>query len=56
MPVFFGQGGHLLRDLPAMIGQLKSDNPELKLNVAGAVGEDPDVLNAVAQYCIKSLA
>ncbi|MDB5764102.1 MAG: cobalamin biosynthesis protein CbiX [Herminiimonas sp.] len=56
VPVFFGQGGHLLRDLPVMIEQLKNGNPELRLNVAGAVGEDQDVLNAVAQYCIKSLA
>jgi sirohydrochlorin cobaltochelatase len=52
VPVFFGQGGHVLRDLPAMIEQLRKEHPALKLNVAKAVGEDDAVLNAIAQYCI----
>lgn len=56
VPVFFGQGGHVLRDLPAMVEQLRQDHPEMTLKVAGAVGEDPDVLNAIARYCIDSLA
>jgi sirohydrochlorin cobaltochelatase len=56
VPVFFGQGGHVLRDLPRMVDQLRQDHPELTLKVAQAVGEDADVLNAVAQYCVDSLA
>lgn len=55
VPVFFGQGGHVLRDLPAMIGQLRNDHPGLTLKVAEAVGEDAQVLNAIAQYCISAL-
>jgi sirohydrochlorin cobaltochelatase len=55
VPVFFGQGGHVLRDLPAMIAQLRSAHPALKLTVAPAVGEDAEVLNAIAAYCIRSL-
>ncbi|MDQ9170328.1 CbiX/SirB N-terminal domain-containing protein [Oxalobacteraceae bacterium R-40] len=54
VPVFFGQGGHVLRDLPAISAQLQSDYPALKLNVAKAVGEDDAVLNAIAQYCINA--
>lgn len=56
VPVFFGRGGHLLRDLPEMVEQLKRDHPELTLKVAGAVGEDEAVLNAIAKYCMDSLA
>lgn len=56
VPVFFGQGGHVLRDLPPMIEQLRQAHPELALKVAGAVGENAQVLNAIAQYCIDSLA
>jgi sirohydrochlorin cobaltochelatase len=56
VPVFFGQGGHVLRDLPMMVEQLRQDHPEMTLKVAGAVGEDAAVLNAVAKYCIDSLA
>jgi sirohydrochlorin cobaltochelatase len=55
VPVFFGQGGHVLRDLPLLADQLRQAHPELSLRVAGAVGEDPDVLNAIASYCIESL-
>lgn len=56
VPVFFGQGGHVLRDLPAMAGQLRKEHPMLSLKVADAVGENIDVLNAIAQYCIGSLS
>jgi len=55
VPVFFGQGGHVLRDLPVLIENLQKTYPQLKLKVAQAVGEDADVLNAVAAYCVKSL-
>jgi sirohydrochlorin cobaltochelatase len=56
VPVFFGQGGHVLRDLPAMVEQLTQDHPGLQLKVAPAVGEDPDVLNAIARYCVGQVA
>ncbi len=51
VPVFLGQGGHVKRDLPLMIAQLKTDYPGLDINVAVAVGEDPQVLDAIANYC-----
>jgi sirohydrochlorin cobaltochelatase len=56
VPVFFGQGGHVLRDLPVLIENLQKTYPQVKLNAAAAVGEDDDVLNAVAAYCVKNLA
>jgi sirohydrochlorin cobaltochelatase len=56
VPVFFGQGGHVLRDLPAMVDALKQQHPALQLKVAPAVGEDLDVLNAIARYCVGRLA
>jgi sirohydrochlorin cobaltochelatase len=55
VPVFLGQGGHVSRDLPAMVDQLKVDYPQLTLTVANAVGEDPAVLNAIARFCIDSV-
>lgn len=55
VPVFFGQGGHVLRDLPVMVEQLKNEFPGLQLKAAAAVGEDADVLNAIARYCITML-
>jgi sirohydrochlorin cobaltochelatase len=55
VPIFFGQGGHVLRDLPVLIEQLKSEFPQVKFNAVDAVGESPEVLNAIAGYCLNSL-
>ncbi len=55
VPVFLGQGGHVLRDLPPMIDELRAKHPQLQLTVADAVGESPDVLQAIAAYCVGSL-
>jgi sirohydrochlorin cobaltochelatase len=54
VPVFLGQGGHLLRDLPLMVDQLQQDHPQLTIEVAGAVGEDPDVIRAMTDYCVAA--
>ena len=54
VPVFFGQSGHVLRDLPPMVDALRAAYPALRLSVAPAVGEDPGVLNAIAAYCVAS--
>lgn len=55
VPVFLGQGGHLLRDLPLLVDQLKIDHPAIEVKVVGAVGEDPAVLDAMTAYCVRSL-
>jgi sirohydrochlorin cobaltochelatase len=55
VPVFLGQGGHLLRDLPLLVDQLRLDHPGLAVTVAGAVGEDPAVLAAMTDYCVSAL-
>jgi len=53
VPVFLGQGGHVLRDLPPLIDALRAQYPSLVLRVSDAVGESPDVLQAIAAYCVS---
>jgi sirohydrochlorin cobaltochelatase len=55
VPVFLGVGGHLLRDLPALVAQLQAEHPAMAVTVAGAVGEDPGVLAAMTDYCVGAL-
>ncbi len=55
VPVFLGQGGHVLRDLPPMIDELRAAHPNLQLSVSDAVGESPAVLDAIAGYCVGTL-
>jgi len=52
-PIFLGQGGHVLRDLPILIEQLKASYPELDLQLATAVGEQESVLLAIRDYCVS---
>ncbi len=56
VPVFLGQGGHVLRDLPPMIDELRAAHPSLQITVSDAVGESAAVLDAIAGYCVSSLA
>jgi len=55
VPVFLGQGGHVLRDLPLMVDQLRIDYPRATINVVEAAGENAAVLNALSDYCVASL-
>lgn len=55
VPVFLGQGGHLLRDLPALCDAIRAASPGLALTVVGPIGEDPGVQKAMADYCVGAL-
>jgi sirohydrochlorin cobaltochelatase len=55
VPIFLGQGGHLLRDLPQLLERLRASHPEVRFATVPAVGEDPDVLAAMAAYCVAAL-
>lgn len=54
VPVFLGQGGHVLRDLPVIMQELKQAHPAVEFRLAEAAGEDPAVLQAIARYCIDA--
>ncbi|MQA19933.1 sirohydrochlorin chelatase [Rugamonas rivuli] len=56
VPVFLGQGGHVLRDLPLMVEQLRIDHPQTSIAVVEAAGENAAVLNALSDYCVASLS
>ena len=56
VPVFFGQGSHLRRDLPQKVDALRLRLPSIDVRVADAVGEDDVVLDAVAAYCVRAAA
>jgi len=56
VPIFLGQGGHLLRDLPQLLEGLRAAYPDIAFSVVPAVGEDPAVLAAMAAYCSNASA
>lgn len=54
VPVFLAQGGHLKRELPEMVAQLRTRHPQLRIDVQPAIGEQPAVIEAIAR-CISAL-
>ncbi|QJD92126.1 cobalamin biosynthesis protein CbiX [Duganella dendranthematis] len=56
VPVFLGQGGHVLRDLPLMIDELRIAYPQAAIKVVEAAGENAAVLNALSDYCVSALS
>ncbi|WP_343731088.1 CbiX/SirB N-terminal domain-containing protein [Duganella sp.] len=55
VPVFLGQGGHVLRDLPVMLDDLRVAYPQVSLKVVEAAGENAAVLQALSDYCVGAL-
>jgi sirohydrochlorin cobaltochelatase len=56
VPVFLGQGGHVLRDLPPLIDELRVTFPQLEISLSHAVGEDESVQESIADYCLRTIA
>ena len=55
VPVFFGQGGHVRRDLPSAVDACRLAHPGVVIRCATAVGEDDGVIDAVVDYCLRQV-
>lgn len=50
-------GGHVRRDLPALVERLSRTHPKLSIRLRpGALGEDPDVVAAMARAAARPFA
>lgn len=55
VPIFMGQSGHVLREVPPMIERARQAHPQLSLQLAMAAGEDEGVIEALATYCLHAV-
>ena len=55
LPMFLGTGGHLRRDLPPMIEQLRERHPSVQWRLHAAVGEQPQLRDAMAATALSLL-
>lgn len=55
LPMFLGAGGHVRQDLPRQLDALRAAHPALVFELAGAIGEQPEVLAAMASAALRSL-
>lgn len=53
LPIFLGVGKHLREDLPGLVAQLQRENPRLELSLRNAIGETPELIEAIAQIALK---
>jgi sirohydrochlorin cobaltochelatase len=49
IPVFLGAGGHVKEDLPRLIASARSAHPKLKIILEKPIGEQPQVIAAIAR-------
>ncbi len=55
VPIFFGQGGHVRTDVPALVETLRIRCPGVSVVQGRSVGEDVGVLDALATFCVGEM-
>ena len=53
VPLFMAQGGHLKQDLPRMVGKIREQHPQLELQVMPAIGDSPEILQAIGDWVLR---
>jgi sirohydrochlorin cobaltochelatase len=53
MPMFIAPGGHLKRDVPELLTQLRSTYPDVEFSLAEAIGTNEIVVQAMASAAIE---
>lgn len=53
VPLFFGRGGHLREDFPALLATATAQVPGLAVEVTTAAGEDPGIQDALAAFALR---
>ena len=51
-PLFMAQGGHLKNDLPRIVAAIRETHPRLPIALESAVGEVPELLDAMATWVV----
>ncbi len=51
-PVFMAQGGHLKHDLPEILDRIRAAHPHVPIALETAVGEVPELLDAIAAWIL----
>jgi len=55
-PLFMARGGHLKRDIPRLLEQLRSRHPSVELDLLPALGDAEPVLDAITDWLVNTLA
>ena len=53
VPLFLGAGGHVRKDLPALLAELSAARPGVQWQLQGAIGERDSVIEAMARAAME---
>ncbi len=51
-PLFMAQGGHLKHDIPKILDAIRSAHPHVPIALEDAVGDVPQILDAIASWIL----
>ena len=51
-PLFMAQGGHLKKDLPLLLDDLRSRHPAVPMRLERAIGDVPELLDAITAWVL----
>lgn len=54
VPVFLAVGSHVRKDLPMLLEQARQKHPALRIQSSTAIGEQPEIQAAIAQFALKA--
>jgi len=54
VPLFFGRGGHLREDVPALVAAIAAERPGITVEVTLPAGDDSSVQRSLAEFCIRA--
>jgi sirohydrochlorin cobaltochelatase len=54
VPLFLGAGGHVRKDLPALLDELAAAYPQVQWHLQRAIGEIDSVIEAMAQAALAA--
>jgi len=54
VPVFLAQGGHVRRDVPKILDEIRAQHPAVRIELRAAVGEAQTVIDAMAQLIVHN--
>jgi sirohydrochlorin cobaltochelatase len=54
VPLFMAQGGHLKQDLPLLVGKIREQHSQVELQVMPAIGDAPEILQAITDWVLRS--
>ena len=53
IPLFLGAGGHVRKDLPALLAELSAAYPQIRWRLQRAIGEADSVIEAMAHAALQ---